>query len=193
MVIKRRLSSRRGGSSIHGDIFRLSLDNSDSNSTDKRRALRIKKARARLEKKEIEKQNRHGMDVSADRPNILNYQDRLKRNFDKITTLAQKLKQKEMLKPKPKPTLKKTKSKPKSKPKSTLKRTKSKPKSTLKKTKSKPKSTLKKTKSKPKSTLKKTKSKPKSKGSSSLKFPKVDINKTKKKKRESNLSQLFKK
>ena len=156
MVIKRRLSSRRGGSSIHGDIFRLSLDNSDSNSTDKRRALRIKKARARLEKKEIEKQNRHGMDVSADRPNILNYQDRLKRNFDKITTLAQKLKQKEMLKPKPKPTLKKTKSKPKS-------------------------------------TLKKTKSKPKSKASSSLKFPKVDINKTKKKKRESNLSQLFKK
>ena len=186
MVIKRRLSSRRGGSSIHGDIFRLSLDNSDSNSTDKRRALRIKKARARLEKKEIEKQNRHGMDVSADRPNILNYQDRLKRNFDKITTLAQKLKQKEMLKPKPKPkpkpTLKKTKSKPKSKTKSTLKRTKSKPKSTLKKT-----------KSKPKSTLKKTKSKPKSKASSSLKFPKVDINKTKKKKRESNLSQLFKK
>ena len=171
MVIKRRLSSRRGGSSIHGDIFRLSLDNSDSNSTDKRRALRIKKARARLEKKEIEKQNRHGMDVSADRPNILNYQDRLKRNFDKITTLAQKLKQKEMLKPKPKPTLKKTKSKPKSKTKSTLKRT----------------------KSKPKSTLKKTKSKPKSKASSSLKFPKVDINKTKKKKRESNLSQLFKK
>ena len=149
MVIKRRLSSRRGGSSIHGDIFRLSLDNSDSNSTDKRRALRIKKARARLEKKEIEKQNRHGMDVSADRPNILNYQDRLKRNFDKITTLAQKLKQKEMLKPKPKP--------------------------------------------KPKPTLKKTKSKPKSKASSSLKFPKVDINKTKKKKRESNLSQLFKK